>query len=396
MGVFKRFMLGTAFAAAVGGGIYTRHAPGMQTEQVVKVLDVKDHASAQEQAEGEHDYRVITDKGVFRNANDWLALKFGSSSEDLQSYFKKGRSYKVTSFEPYITSRIGDPNIISVVPVDPKGEIKINIEENKKPPAGEIKPPAVKKNPPPASEADGDHITTNPDVVLFPQTRKPPASAEGKRTLDQGRGPGYAAIPNEAEFVKAFFGSNLTTDDLRMHFYEGAPVSEHGGVTAADVENTTDGRSPVSQVMNLYSYQDAYTSQDYTQEVHEKFCVWMHEWTHVWQGQGLDRYTLGVYGGYDYVLSPQKKFIDYGPEQQASIVMDYCGRFLHLDARWRNPVGGGLEKETADALLKDVIETQFPGAKILRLKMEEYRANNRNSQILTKNMPQAVADVPTL
>lgn len=419
MGAFKRFMFWTLSAAALGGGVYTRHGPGMTIEQEVTVSEVKDYATAEDQAEGEHDYRVLTDKGVFKNTNDWLALKFGSSAGDLQSYFKEGRSYRVKSFEPWITSKIGDPNITSVVPLDVDGDVAINLENNRNPeppappPVEEVKPPFVEQTPPveeiksPAEGTVANDPNTNPNVVLMRQSEQGLPVAEGKRTMDNGNGPGYALVANEAAFAKAFFGSNFNTEDLRIHFYEWSYGMPNGdGVQAANVmshmnyswHNGQERQSLRNQTMKCFTYGDTYTSQDYTREDLEKFSVWMHEMTHVWQGQALDRYTLGTDPGYDYVLSPQKKFTDYGTEQQGDIVCDYVGRYLHVDAKWRNEINGGLKKEQADYLLKEIIETQFPGAKTLRLQMEQYRKDlksTKNAQTSTRNMPHVVVKVPT-
>jgi hypothetical protein len=68
-------------------------------------------------------------------------------------------------------------------------------------------------------------------------------------------------------------------------------------------------------------------SNDYCAQSVEWSAVLAHELTHVWQYQhGLLsalRYVLSGDWRYAYTLEPKRHFIDYGYEQQASMVEDY-------------------------------------------------------------------------
>jgi hypothetical protein len=70
--------------------------------------------------------------------------------------------------------------------------------------------------------------------------------------------------------------------------------------------------------------------------------VLAHELTHVWQyanGMSLWRYVLRERGQYDYVLD-DRPFVDYGYEQQASIVEDWVRLQVGLPTRHSQRVVG--------------------------------------------------------
>lgn len=113
MSFVQKTLLGLAFAGTVGGWGYGRF--GTEKTEEVTVLTVRDAATAEEQAEGKHAYRITTDVGgIFKNEGGILTLKFGTTTDDLQSYFKEGGRYKITSYDPLI----GDKNVIGVLPVN--------------------------------------------------------------------------------------------------------------------------------------------------------------------------------------------------------------------------------------------------------------------------------------
>lgn len=174
--------------------------------------------------------------------------------------------------------------------------------------------------------------------------------------------PSRALTAKERVLASRFFGPNFKLDHIKV--YDGGEQPEDFGV-AAHAFNKTD----------MAFYGPLYYSPDYSEETNAfKFGAFFHELTHLLQFQkGL--FTTANSTGpckrlYEYVLEPGKRFEDYCSEQQATMVEDYARRFL-----MEKPASYRHKHMTAesDPLLKEIIETRFPGACELRAEAEDRR-----------------------
>lgn len=99
--------------------------------------------------------------------------------------------------------------------------------------------------------------------------------------------------------------------------------------------------------------------------------LFIHEMTHVWQGQQMafsyrpiDLKNMISYTrkAYDYALTGDKDLLDYGTEQQASIVADYFGLQRRNNAE---PAKLNLYKKTLKNFLENPSYAKFSGVKRL-------------------------------
>lgn len=123
-------------------------------------------------------------------------------------------------------------------------------------------------------------------------------------------------------------------------------------------------------------------SDDYSKESNNPvlFRLFFHEATHLWQAQNNYRYTdwrhVNPAGKYVYELNLERwSFDDYEVEQQGRIIEDYVGLFLHPDQEAGTPVLSETEKQQ----LQILVENRFPGARSLRLRLNQQQAKHSGS-----------------
>jgi hypothetical protein len=173
---------------------------------------------------------------------------------------------------------------------------------------------------------------------------------------NQSRGEKLTA--NETALVESIFGDDINAGKIRKHQKD----SDHF---------THILRGKKGTVMPFTSHIDffgkAAHSKDYSQAELHLYSLFVHESTHTFQNQnGMNWKKLGQYG---YTLSPDKKFGDYGVEEQADIIEDYAVRFLHpAHAPSRHCHG---DPAAFYEQLKKVVEDRFPAAQKTRMKVED-------------------------
>lgn len=120
MRAFKKAAAITLIGGAViGGPAYYNY--GTIQEQEVTVRNIqKDYVGYDsEKYESIYDnYRIVTDKGTFRNEDAMLHMKF--NSEQVQSQATRGKVYRIKSYGHLPLGLVGSPNIISMQEVTPE------------------------------------------------------------------------------------------------------------------------------------------------------------------------------------------------------------------------------------------------------------------------------------
>jgi len=109
----KAAVITVASTALIGGPAYYNY--GTTQEAEVKVRQVQRDYKEWDQKEGRpiyENYRVVTDKGTFRNENATLHLKF--NRDQMYQDFEVGKTYKVKSYGHLPFGLVGSPNIISM------------------------------------------------------------------------------------------------------------------------------------------------------------------------------------------------------------------------------------------------------------------------------------------
>ena len=166
-------------------------------------------------------------------------------------------------------------------------------------------------------------------------------------------GKGEKLTPGERQAVEQIFGDQIDASKIRKHFKE----TSHW---------THVMRGKAGTVMPFTSHIDFFgdniRSPDYSTGDAFKLGFFLHEVTHVWQGQNLD-YPMKNFRVYEFTLKPDSKFSDFGIEQQGEIIEAYA-------KAWHHPEGRKAAKTDADELLKNVVEDKFPQAKVTREKMD--------------------------
>lgn len=169
-------------------------------------------------------------------------------------------------------------------------------------------------------------------------------------------GRGEKLTDGEARLVTDIFGDEIDAAKIRKHFRDPSDV-------------THLMKSKQGTVLPFISHIDIFgqvaTSTDYSRESPRLFGFFAHEATHCWQNQ-TGSWTLKRMGVYEFTLTPQSRFSDFGMEQQADIIQSYATRFLNPEGR-RTVTAGQAE---FDCMLQKVVEDRFPRAKQTRLALD--------------------------
>lgn len=172
--------------------------------------------------------------------------------------------------------------------------------------------------------------------------------------------------PGEVELLVGIFGDQINPDIMRQHMHPEAYSDVAGTATSGRDANYWGPR---------------YSSEDYSKESSaEKFGTFIHENTHLWQFQTHWRHSPQRPDVYRYPLEQGRwKFTDYTHEQQAAMVEDYALYYLHSShrMRWMPETYNRSEQQQKLPILRDLVETQFPGAKALRQSIEARRARGQ-------------------
>jgi hypothetical protein len=165
---------------------------------------------------------------------------------------------------------------------------------------------------------------------------------------------------NEIALVQSIFGNEINTAIIRKNFY-----TEHHDDNPGDSKETV---ATVNDTKNIKFYGKEYQSFDYSHEGTINYGTFIHEMTHIWQRQKIPGLTLLMMSchTYDYTLDSNSRFSDFCIEQQGVLIEDYALRFLH-----RSHTSFHIKNTPEnDALLKKVVEDQFPEARKTRLAAE--------------------------
>lgn len=120
MRAFKKAAAVTLIGGAViGGPAYYNYGTIQEQEVTVRTIQ-KDYVGYDsEKYETIYDnYRIVTDKGTFRNENSLLHAKF--NAEQVQSTTERGKIYRIKSYGHLPFGMVGSPNIISMEEVTPE------------------------------------------------------------------------------------------------------------------------------------------------------------------------------------------------------------------------------------------------------------------------------------
>lgn len=160
--------------------------------------------------------------------------------------------------------------------------------------------------------------------------------------------------PDEKALIKAFFGSEVRPDVVKLYQY---PYEQK------------DAFATVETGYGANFWGAAQHAPDYTKAAPAQLGTFIHEFTHIWQNQTYNKHTPDqTLGQYNYWLDAKSTFADFSVEQQAAMVGDYTTYFLHPSKTMRYlPASYNKAELPAKAeVLKKVVEAQFPGAKALR------------------------------
>jgi hypothetical protein len=196
----------------------------------------------------------------------------------------------------------------------------------------------------------------------LPPNRPPMAVSEFQRAVADRSSGKQALTPSEKALVRGVFGNDINVDAIRKEFHSRYRSDAAAWVDSAD-PNT------------IHFWGLAYHSRDYSRERNTyKFSVFLHEVTHVWQFQHGARSNAGHCYKYEYELKPNSRFGDFCDEQQGAIMEDYARRFLApvRDEAYRSLDAGGrkVPDYINDAHLREIVETRFPAARALRLRLQ--------------------------
>jgi hypothetical protein len=164
---------------------------------------------------------------------------------------------------------------------------------------------------------------------------------------------GDKLTPGERQAVEQIFGDQVDAAKIRKHFKD----ASHWTHVMKGKRGTV---MPFTHQVDFFG--DDIKSADYSAEGAYKYGFFLHEMTHIWQGTNV-KYPLKNFGQYEFTLTKDSKFSDFGLEQQGEIIEAYAKTWLHPDGR-------KSAKIEADGFLMKVVETQFPQAKITREKMD--------------------------
>jgi hypothetical protein len=169
--------------------------------------------------------------------------------------------------------------------------------------------------------------------------------------------------PGEIALVQSIFGNEVNTSIVIKNF------SPHHLEYFSEPDHILmETRASVNDKKNIIFYGPEYSSDDYSQEDLMLYGTFLHEMTHIWQRQKVSGVTLLLMSchDYNYALNDQSRFSDFCIEQQGAIMENYVQRFLH-----HSHLSLGIKNTPEnDALLKKVVEDQFPEARKTRLALE--------------------------
>jgi len=172
--------------------------------------------------------------------------------------------------------------------------------------------------------------------------------------------PGNHLTDGEKNFARSIFGKDLSPEFLNDTTKHYLPDRENVAGAVYNGENRIEFYGVNSQAGDYSRTPDGF-----------KFGTFIHEMTHLWQGQHPVRSHRRFHHYrqiYNYQLTSHSRFTKFGDEQQAAMVEDYALRFIfNGHSRW---IANTSENDT---LLKKVVEKQFPTARETRLRIEACR-----------------------
>ena len=166
-------------------------------------------------------------------------------------------------------------------------------------------------------------------------------------------GKGEKLTPGEKQAVEQIFGDQVDAGKIRKHFKD----ASHWTHVMKSKQGTV---MPFTHHVDFFG--DNIKSADYSAEGAYKYGFFLHEMTHIWQGVNV-KYPLKNFGQYEFTLTKDSKFSDFGLEQQGEIIEAYARTWHHHEGRQK-------VKTEADGFLRNVVEEKFPQAKLTREKMD--------------------------
>ncbi len=181
-------------------------------------------------------------------------------------------------------------------------------------------------------------------------------------------GCGEKLTQGEQQAVEQIFGDQVDATKIRKHFK-----------AASDWTHFLKGKQGTVMPFTHHAdfFGDNIRSADFSREGAYKYGFFLHEMTHIWQGTNV-KYPLKNFGQYEFTLTKDSKFSDFGLEQQGEIIEAYAKTWLHVDGR-------KAAKIEADEFLKQTVEAQFPQAKITREKLDRQDAVKPASSATPRN-----------
>lgn len=177
---------------------------------------------------------------------------------------------------------------------------------------------------------------------------------------------GEKLTPGERQAVEQIFGDQVDATKIRKHFKD----ASHWTHFMKGKQGTV---MPFTHQVDFFG--DNIKSADYSAEGPYKFGFFLHEMTHIWQGTNI-KYPLKNFGQYEFTLTRDSKFSDFGLEQQGEIIEAYA-------KAWHHPQGRKVAKTEADEFLKKVVEEKFPQAKVTRENLDRQDALKLPKQNVT-------------
>ncbi len=177
---------------------------------------------------------------------------------------------------------------------------------------------------------------------------------------------GDKLTPGEQQAVEQIFGDQVDATKIRKHFKDASHWTHF-------MKGKRGTVMPFTHQVDFFG--NDIKSADYSREDAYKYGFFLHEMTHIWQGTHL-KYPLKNFGQYEFTLTKDSKFSDFGLEQQGEIIEAYA-------KAWHHPEGRKLARTEADEFLKKTVEVQFPQAKVTREKMDRHDALKLSKQNVT-------------
>jgi len=165
--------------------------------------------------------------------------------------------------------------------------------------------------------------------------------------------PDLPLTAGEVALIKGIFGDEINTDIVKKYYSAKEKPGDPGNVIPAQTFSKD----------SVKFYGPQYILEDYSKTNNIfNFGSFFHEITHIWQNQN-DIPNKSSRRDYQYKLTPQSSFDDFGWEQQARMIENYARQCLHPSSRILQ----------ADPLLQKVVEDRFPEAKKTRAALQKQR-----------------------